>query len=64
VLFSFGSKSTKMSKDTIKSLKKENDELRVEIESMKNDFKKLVQDVKSSDARSTANADQSKVWNI
>ena len=53
-----------MSKDTIKSLKKENDELRVEIESMKNDFKKLVQDVKSSDARSTANADQSKVWNI
>jgi predicted nucleic acid-binding Zn-ribbon protein len=46
-----------MSKDTIKSLKKENDELRVEIESMMNDFKKLVQDVKSSEARSTTNAE-------
>jgi hypothetical protein len=46
-----------MSKDTIKSLKKENDELRVEIESMMNDFKKLVQDVKSSEARSTTNTE-------
>ncbi|CAB4025868.1 Hypothetical predicted protein, partial [Paramuricea clavata] len=50
------SKSTKISKDTIKSLKKENDELRVEIESIKNDFKKFVQDVKSSETKSTTNA--------
>lgn len=45
-----------MSKDTIKSLKKENDELRVEIESIKNDFKKLVQHVKSSETKNTTNA--------
>ena len=44
-----------MSKDTIKSLKKQNDELKAEIECIRKDFKKLEQDAKISEARSTQN---------
>ena len=46
-----------MSKDTIKSLKKENDELKAETECIRKDFKKLEQDAKISEARSTQNYD-------
>ena len=46
-----------MSKDTIKSLKKQNDELKAEIECIRKDFKKLEQDAKISEARSTQNDD-------
>ena len=46
-----------MSKDTVKSLKKENNELKAEIESMRKDLKKLEQDIKSTEARSISNAE-------
>ncbi|CAB4029925.1 Hypothetical predicted protein [Paramuricea clavata] len=49
-----------MSKDTVKSLKKQNDELKLQIDSLVVQVKKLQEDVKQSEAKENSHGERSK----